>query len=309
MNGKTITVILSIFMIMLQGLSAQDYLPMLEANKTWSVSDEKYILLGDTLINETEFHKVYFQKKLEEFEGDSLAYICALREDTETGKVWMVWSDQQEEYLLYDFDVEPGQTINVYPAEYNVFNNPAFFPFAQEFTIEEVLWLEIEGVQRKVIRQSSEYGSAHGTTYNEIWIEGLGSTSGLLYAGITSLLIMDIAYPDLLCVHLEDELLFQSSVHPSGCYNVPATHIARQNLPTYAIHSYPNPFTHQFQLKVEAGVLRFYIYNAAGVLVYKAETEEGTTILTIPAHDWPKGIYIIKAEAADRYYTGKTVKY
>ena len=94
-------------------LHAQDHLPMLEENRVWSIMHEKHTLMGDTIINETTYKKLFFHSYIEEFTPDSLQYIAAMREDSLNQKVYFIWKNHEEEVLLYDFSLEVGNTFEV----------------------------------------------------------------------------------------------------------------------------------------------------------------------------------------------------
>ena len=69
MNNKTIIKKMLLFAIFLAttGLWAQTYHPITN-NCTWSVSNEKYMTAGDTLLNGKTYLKIYYQKGNQPFE-------------------------------------------------------------------------------------------------------------------------------------------------------------------------------------------------------------------------------------------------
>ena len=113
-------------------LGAQDYeyIPFATEDALWSVSDEKYSLYGDTVINGIKYSKVYRQEESEAFEFDisKAEYFCAIRNDIENKRVYGVYKDdlpvkyhkniqydrtEGKEFLLYDFSLNMGDTVSV----------------------------------------------------------------------------------------------------------------------------------------------------------------------------------------------------
>ncbi|MBK6622890.1 MAG: hypothetical protein IPG32_19265 [Saprospirales bacterium] len=123
--------------------SPQDYSPMAIEDAHWLMYDPgeiipgpewEYFIKGDTVINDKVYKKVYQRN----FFWDDSPYITpypyiieeeglfgAIRDDTILRKVYMVrfppsildYSDLggcplQEEFLLYNFDIEPGDTLS-----------------------------------------------------------------------------------------------------------------------------------------------------------------------------------------------------
>ena len=114
-------------------LKAQSYVPFIVDSTHWFVIDQpgfgpppwlhiEYYMLGDTTISTVTYAKVYERSDYREFLGSGLTGSFTLsalvREDTLTRKVywipfnnWFTMCTNNQETLLYDFDVVLGDTL------------------------------------------------------------------------------------------------------------------------------------------------------------------------------------------------------
>lgn len=68
----------------------------------------KYSVNGDTVINSLHYYKIYFQN----FTYSDSEYKGAVREDTLQKKIYVFYKDYSNEELLYDFDLQIGDTLS-----------------------------------------------------------------------------------------------------------------------------------------------------------------------------------------------------
>lgn len=91
MDNKTIIkkMLLSAIFLATTGLWAQTYHPITN-NCTWSVSNEKYMTAGDTLLNGKTYLKIYYQKGNQPFEFslENADFFAAIRNDSAEKKVY-----------------------------------------------------------------------------------------------------------------------------------------------------------------------------------------------------------------------------
>ena len=108
-------------------------------------------LQGDTLIGGNGCIKLY-----EEYEAGKTAYSGALYEHA--GKVYIYPAETEQAQLLYDFTLKAGDTTRILDRDMEVLS---------------IHTETYEGIERRVFDMLDEYGETG------LWIEGIGSTSGL----------------------------------------------------------------------------------------------------------------------------------
>jgi hypothetical protein len=151
--------------------SGQNYKPMLDQNAEWQVTycffdcfTDTYFTDGDTIVD----NKVY--KILDGYHYISRTFL--LREDVQEKKVYLnIIGSEKNEYLLYDFSLMVGDSIDM--------KNP-ITPF-----MENAGFYTVDSIVDKPLYNSLNYKhyyfspSASNTlsSNNAIWIEGMGSLS------------------------------------------------------------------------------------------------------------------------------------
>lgn len=291
---------------------AQDYLPLLNENLLWSVMHEKHTLLGDTTINEVTYKKLYFHNYLEEFTPTDLQYLAAMREDTIEKKVYFVWKGYEEEVLLYDFSLEVGSEFEV--------NSPVFWQWGPEFypaprdysvIVMEVFFQEIAGINRRTLKLEATLNPFFLTEY---WIEGLGSTQGLIYPGTTGDLVPGRPSTYLLCVHEDSLLIYQGIDPPWGnfvdtCYFEPALKTEDAEHKIFEIIATPSIFNDRFSIQSNRYLNNIRVLNVSGQIIYEYNSTVPFLKKTINASHWQKGFYIVIAGNSFSRETIKIIKY
>lgn len=147
-----------------------------------------YYKAGDTIINEIKYAAI--------FKTDD-GIIGAIRQDS--NRVYyrpLNGSGNNEEVVLYDFNVSDIFTINT-------FNNREI-----SFNVVKIDSVNINGLNRKRI----EFDDEEGLFIGKYWIEGIGSSGGLLKpfypTDIPTCLNCCGVVENLVCLKTNDELLF-----------------------------------------------------------------------------------------------------
>ena len=185
----------------------REYVPFVEEGKAWYCGywhphevfpstfedidgegiDCIFTMLGDTLINDKEYKKVYCQ--FEEFYGDGEQhYYCAVRE--EEFRVFIVEENNIEEKQLYDFS-HPGELITL---SYND------YVFARTEG-----WRRYDFLPGQLNYKIYKYtGDESDSNYFNLWVDGVGSP----YANPFSFEFSDFLY---------DELKFGTNISVRSC--------------------------------------------------------------------------------------------
>jgi len=284
----------TLFSIIAISAFGQDYYPLIQENNTWNVlsvagfifdttySTITYKLTGDTIINAKTYKKLYAS---EEEQAVNWSLWGFMREDTDK-KVWIRWHSDDEEFLAYDFSIDVGDSVLV------GIDNPEY--------------LRVDSITEVVINQSQRkkfWLSAINlpTFYNEIWIEGIGSSKGICWSG--SVLVVGGWYR-LLCMH-ENETLIYSNPNYESCYLI--TEINEIENPSLKI--FPNPATTQTSLQLPENTalsqIQLALYNSSGRLLYK--TKPISHFHKIDVAHLPKGLHLVRVWNGEKWFMEKLV--
>jgi hypothetical protein len=167
-----INIIISIF-----GLTGncQDYKKMLTEENSWFYVEAfevaytfEYRTIGDTLLNEIEYKKVYYG-----FANDALynqPYFL-IREDTVSRQVFFVPQSETTECLAYDFGMEVGDTASI-----PQFDNTSD---TVDYILDSISVLSNIGSNNKVFYLSKIEHEESLYDTHIIWIESVGSITGI----------------------------------------------------------------------------------------------------------------------------------
>lgn len=168
-----------------------------------------YVLAYDTVINSTHYQAMLRHQACDSLPSlEQMEYVGAIRQTEHQ----VYFYNEQSEKLLYDFDVSVGDQRLIYAGINHVLENED-----EAFTnvVTDIQFLE-DG--RRVI--CVDILIMEEVYDHEVWIEGIGSVSGVLYTGST--LVGGDMY-HLLCAHNDSDLLYSTqsaTFQPLGCcYN------------------------------------------------------------------------------------------
>lgn len=175
------TLIILTFLILGTNANSQEYLPIINESNNWSVvsggmgaimkvccvETNHYRFEGDTTIQTIDYKKILSST-------DSINQIWKtigfIREDKVQKKVWLRDLENQEG-LVYDFDLSLGEEITLY--------NP-FFWEENTYQVAKIDSILIQSQFRKTI--TLKIGG-----WEEKWIEGIGSEFGIINSNILGL--------------------------------------------------------------------------------------------------------------------------
>ena len=199
---KTKFIFLTSFILFVMQIKGQEYIPLVQENRIWStllvtyidvgnsIPDSSYLTKynkfeGDTTIGDFQYLKVY------ETENENMTDWTlkgCIREDTDK----KVWYKQLEldEHLFYNFNAQVGETFET---DWYI------------LTIDSIKYIETNGILRKHIYLGDNIPGLY-----EVWIEGIGSTCGILYSGY----IFTVGGSShFLCMHENEQLILQNTYY------------------------------------------------------------------------------------------------
>ncbi|MCD6201098.1 MAG: T9SS type A sorting domain-containing protein [Bacteroidales bacterium] len=258
-----------------------------------------YRFAGDTLIDTLHYRKILFSK-------DSMATweVTGFARETREGKVYFrkKYSNDSisNEGLTYDFSLLPGDTMYLY--------NPFLYNYRDTCILTRLDTVEMFDSVRKVFHMRSiscrpENGICYG---EEVWIEGIGSLTGLLLSGFGfNPWVGSIDF--LLCVHYGDYLIYSNPDFDECYYNTTA--VPQLAGDDFKMLLSPNPVTDVSFLKLSGppGTCLLEIYTQAGRLLQKRKIPaDGKSVLR--AADFNPGLYFFRVTKKDGgIFTGKFI--
>ncbi|MFT4848799.1 MAG: hypothetical protein ACI83B_001334 [Sediminicola sp.] len=258
--------------------NAQPYISMLEESNQWDtvhwsywsggyVAVNEITIIGEEIINGKTYKVIY---------KDGVTTNCRLRE--ENGVVYSYEQQLNDEKIMLDLNVEIGDVI-----EEDNYCMGGGGGSIWEYKVTDVYVDFVAGEDRKVvvIEGFDILGDSFG--YEEWWIEGIGSTNGLVPFGYN----YDF-YNLMTCFKNNDQFTYWNGFNT--CY--PALGI--NDLSLEEIILYPNPVINQSTLKlpVEASVNQITVLDMNGRII-KNETIT-KEYYKIDVMDYRSGIYFYK---------------
>lgn len=185
--------------------------------------------------------------------------------------------------MLYNFSVKEGDTLwqDEYRHNYDI------------LIVSSIDTINIGGVLRKRI---------HFEYMDFTWIEGIGSSSGLLYYDGETPTCDMCPHNMLLCIIQNDSLIYHWG--NSDCF--PTSSIASPEA-TPSITAYPNPA--KDRITFDFGGAQFEtlrVINTAGVVVHEARLG-GQTQYSLPLKGLPAGVYVYRLQNGETATQGKFV--
>jgi len=287
-------------MLFVQVSHAQTFLTQ---DKVWSdyLYTDFYILydgngnfIGWTTAKVTTWHKVGTDSLIEGTlykqilsSRDSLMdnwYLDALMREDEN-KVFRYDSDNKSEYLLYDFGMQPGDTL---------------------FDGNEQVTTVLESVRDTVMDKTRKLYTFSKNSYDfpelkETWIEGIGALRGGLFRPLHDFSTGFEGYIELVCFLENGEAVYHNTDYDQCYYNdITPLH---DNLipevkaqPCVLSQNAPNPFTKQTEIKyfVATSAKEAYIciYDLQGKILQKISVTPGQSSITIQGSTLKAGMYL-----------------
>ena len=173
-----------------------------EASINWGGNPIKHYTFtyGDTIIN-NEVHAKIYEVSINPFSGNISEQLYRGATITSADQVHIVYPDSTDSILLYDFSLEMGESI-----EFEIqFLGPDFISTLT--VVGNSLMTDNAGISRRVIILDND-------GFIETWIEGIGSSRGLLDRGVPPLIDWD-HYMN--CFKYEDILLWSNETTMPAC--------------------------------------------------------------------------------------------
>jgi hypothetical protein len=289
--------------------NSQEYIPFPLENAQWDMISEhqeydpeyfSYIIKRDTIIDQKEYTIIGV-------ENEKYADV-AIRNDIPNHKVYAVYLNQlssymgynnicedeyggfldedSTEYLLYDFDLQLNEPIEIFmPCGLRNQNWPRFYTFVYNYNID--VYLADNEVRNGMVFFCSEL------LLDLVWVQGIGAFEGPIYTNTNS--HFEHIY-GLVCFHQDDIPLFGSCI--SSVEQASEQLIIKSFVNYISIEMPNNKFS---KLKTD-------VFDLNGKLLYSDITEDKTVKLN--HSNLKHGVYIIKIIVDNqKLFTHKFIKF
>jgi len=288
------SLLFSVSLVICLSLTGQDYKPLVVQGNSWATVGWSwgwgwtyyYFLDGDTVINNIPYTKVYLTTD-STFQND-VSYHGGIREDSVNKEVYFYYNSNMGEIFLYKFGMNIGDTALVS----SMACDAIYMIVADVDTITDMM-----GIERRRMLMDHWYD-----WYDEYWIEGIGSSLGLLTAGNFSC-IADYNQ-ELLCFSNSGELYYMNPLYDT-CF-ITEVGIAEQKRESGRIKIIPNPISGTSVIKFEGNekIIEINIYDSYGNVVLKPSPANPA----INKEHYNSGIFILKVRTENgNIYTCKFV--
>lgn len=277
---------------------SQTYIPLLDQRNEWQMIScylddclkDTYYTDGDTIFN-GQVHKI-----LDGFHFISRTFL--LRENIEEKKVYMtiLQHGNNQEYLLYDFSMEVGDSIHMV--------NP-MSPFLEDPGYYELISIDdIPDSNNQLKKQYRFLPSPSNTIsqYKPVWIEGLGSLS--LINGPSGTPDYDAA-GKVVCFYKNMELFYFDNEKLETCQSI-LQNQESQNISTNL--KYVQLSANQGMLINSQGLEDFHVYNLSGQEMKAKFYDVDTNRTKIDFYGLSNGVYFIQYREKGEIKTISIVK-
>ncbi len=281
---KNLLLIIFLFSSIISKSQTWIYHPMPDSNAVWNFEainpcpqivnlfqDFSITISGDTTINGLTYHKLFTPHVIESYSGTNCSstfagYKGAIRQDTILKKAYIVKPNYNTEQLLYDFNMQMGDTVKGVIASISVDADTVI-------SIDSIL---VGGSYRK------KWNITNGISI----IEGLGSTYGLVQNS-TAGLIGTFSNFSITCFSQNG-----ASIYPNNTISCPLiTSLNTLNEIVKEIKIYPNPSKGIFLVDYNGLEIKEIILNDLfGQLILKENTSNS---INLSIDNLKTGLYIL----------------
>ena len=317
--------IISVF----SGASAQGTYHPITEGCLWSVSNEKYMTAGDTVLGGKAYLKLYRQVGGQPFDFDlnSAEYFAAIRNDSAGKKVYAylpagTWvrdlvnyseirTDTAMEVLIYDFSLKMGDTVTYYVIGDEVAKSIAVHTETANIFVG---WSDNSIVDHQFEEADTLVAFSDGSTRSRIflrgisyypqdhvWLEGVGSVRGFNEGPQLSL--SDYGLRILLCYEDGSGAAFQTEFDfdndTGDCFNNGfGGGVTEKTI--NPVSACPNPTDGLLHIELSgAGIANVALYDLQGriVVTNNESPQQGTAMMNL--QNVPAGVYLLRVTDTD----------
>ena len=282
----------------MNGASQGTYIPFPDSNATWTTGiylgpDFQYLYTHylepekeDTVIGGMTYNV------LKGYSGEAPGEMCGGLRDDGNGRVYYYNPSSDQEFLLYDFTLDVGDTATVYVGSYWGVGTALCDPDAEWVWLQVMEVVEVDTVVIQNKSRKRQYMiSGGGYFMQQYWIEGIGGEGGLLTTPFTDI----SSTPWLHCMSANDTIwagyrgYLEPDPGPGNCFTVG---ISEAGLYRDAPWFHPTLAADRIHLRQGLHARIVEVYSSAGLLLRRI-TPAGD-LITIGG--LPPGSYLLRSE-------------
>jgi len=318
MRKNTISIILLSFLsVCLQGF-AQEYLPIPDSNAKWIMVNgdgwggDDYTDLeladfkDDTLINSLEYIKI-----TQRYLGGGGYYVGAFR-NGDPGKAYYVPRDSINEYTLFDFTANTGDTVENVAYHFEGWGGE--FDDVYDFIVDSTGYVQCGPYNLKYLYLHTDAVFPPEVEGPLIWVEKIGCLQGGIFNSMSHVFLSNHIW----CMHYNDTVYYHGTPWGIGyfvylndsCVNPQHVNIPENNL--YDISFSPNPFHNALHIVglPQLPDMKLSIYDLSGKKLFqKGLSLEDNSRLIITDLKIKPGIFIaVVTSGKETLFTEKLIK-
>ncbi len=289
------------FLIFLIGISfivkSQKYIPLSTNNSEWIVEIEsidgdggesefyknRYFISGDTTINDTLYTEISTEL------SNRIYTEGYLYQDTVEQKVFFTQPHWEQDFLLFDFNLEVGQSYEFYGFD--------------ELKVVSIDSIEVNNSYRKrIIFDKEIFCLSYPRLERVSFVEGIGSNAGLLPENYLGLIT---SY--LTCYKENGETYYPFDINEFGCDLNTMTIVSVNNINLQNINIYPNPYKDFITLDLELLNQNYALLKVYDILGKEVFADKIFETNYIDLSFLNKGIYLFKLEIDSKDLFTRTV--
>lgn len=318
---------------------AQDTYHPITDGCIWSVSNEKYMTIGDTILDGKAYLKIYRQigDQPFNFSLEDAEYFAAIRNDSAERRVYVYLpagtsvsdylygnyvATNGMEVVLYDFSLPLGDTVTYYtihPTSHaamaihahrtdNAYILTGYDNGQSQYMVyldsDSLITISDGSTRRRILMYSDITGQ------DEVWIEGIGRLRGFDDCHISEIdnpSKILICYSDSLGVSYQTGFEFDGIEDCfSNGFGGDVTNIEKLN-----VKIYPNPVAEKLHIsaqQLDDNYLTVHVFNMMGICVHSETIVETVFDKEINLKFLPKGIYMVELKNLKKITTQKIIK-
>jgi hypothetical protein len=277
-------------------IAGQTYFAFPDSNCVWSVEKEKHLIKGDSIYNSITYKK-YYTTTDTNLTPSSLQFVGLVRQDIPNKKIYGIASTYTTEALMYNFNLNVNDTLQVKPLIYFFWQTPRRIKVSAKDSVF------VNGQYRK--RLTLVTNVPFGASYPETWIEGIGSSCGPLSSGLADPPVICLCFPTLLCQKKNGSTIYVNPVHNS-CYKTVCFGTGVKELTNNDNWKiYPNPTSNILNIDIKENIQNISVYNSNNQLVDNIEINKINK--TIDFSKVSKGIYFIRISTPNKTVDKKVI--
>ncbi|MCB9046541.1 MAG: T9SS type A sorting domain-containing protein [Chitinophagales bacterium] len=213
------------------------------------------------------------------------SYKKYLREDTTTHKVYGINAPNGNEYLLYDYNYQVGDSVFDPGANYSI------------YYVDSLITININGIAHKAMHYKSV---SH--YYIDYWVvEGIGSL-------VQTNLAFPVISSDLICFSNKGSTITPQHPFKFNCADS-TLNVMQHTITDYKVKVYPQPAHGKVNIKLPDLVddYNMTIYNKVGDIVFTERAKAGSVVSV--KGDYSTGVYVYKVTgvSSGAVITGKVI--